>query len=111
MRYLPILLLAASSATAQVASNPEIFLMPMSVRGNAITVGTAVNVTNRPGYDNQPSFTADGRQLYFTSTRADSQADIYRYNIAAKTTDRVTKTAPESEYSATQMPDAKSVSV
>jgi hypothetical protein len=112
MRHLAILAFAASTAAAQAApSNPEIFLMSLSVKGLDVTVGTAANITNRPGYDNQPSFTRDGRALYYTSTRADSQADIYRYDIASKTTDRVTKTAPESEYSATQMPDPKRFSI
>lgn len=111
MRHLAILVLAASTAAAQTASNPEIFLMPLSVRGNVVTVGKAVNITNRDGYDNQPSFTHDGRELFFTSTRADSQADIYKYHLEAKTTERLTKTAPESEYSATQLPYPKNFSV
>ena len=111
MRHIAIVLLAASAAGAQAPSNPEIYLMPLSVRGNAVSVGAAVNITNRPGYDNQPSFTADGRELFFTSVRADSQADIYKYHIAAKTTERLTKTAPESEYSASQLPYPKNFSV
>jgi hypothetical protein len=40
----------------------------------------------------------------FTSVRGDAQADIYRYDLAAKTTTRVTST-PESEYSATVFGD------
>ena len=112
MRHLVTLLLVASTAGAQTApSNPEIFLMPLSVRGNVVTVGTPLNITNRAGYDNQPSFTFDGRELYFTSTRADSQADIYKYHVEAKTTERITKTAPESEYSAMQLPYPKNFSV
>ena len=85
--------------------------MPLSVRGSTVTIGTPVNITNRPGYDNQPSFTFDGREIYFTSVRADSQADIYKYHIEAKTTERITRTAPESEYSATQLPYPKNFSV
>lgn len=111
MRNLVLLLLAASTAGAQAPSNPEIFLMPLTVRGNTVTVGTPVNITNRPGYDNQPSFTFDGRELYYTSTRADSQADIYKYHVEAGTTERITKTAPESEYSAMQLPYPKNFSV
>jgi hypothetical protein len=101
----------AASASGQAASNPEIYLMSLSVKGHSVAVGTPTNITNRPGYDNQPSFSRDGRALYFTSTRADSQADIYRYDIQSKTTERVTKTAPESEYSATEMPGVKNISV
>lgn len=70
----------------------------------------ATNITNRPGYDNQPSFTPDGRAILYTSTRDDGQSDIYRYDIAARTISRVT-TTPESEYSATVMPGGTRFSV
>lgn len=109
-RLIPLII--ASTAAAQVApSNPEIYLMSLSVKGSAVTVGVPRNITMRDGYDNQPMFSPDGKRIYFTSVRADSQADIYRYDIAGKTTTRVTTTAPESEYSATVMPDGKGVSV
>ena len=111
MRQIVCLLFAMSSAAAQAASNPEIYIMPLSVSGSAVTVGKPVNITNRPGYDNQPSFTADGRELYYTSTREDNQADIYKYHLEAKTTERITRTDPESEYSATQLPYPKNFSV
>ena len=114
MKRLLIVLLSLSPLRVDAqaaASNPEIYVMPLSVKGASITVGKAVNITNRPGYDNQPSFTADGRELYFTSTREDNQADIYKYHLEAKTTERITKTDPESEYSATQLPYPKNFSV
>jgi dipeptidyl aminopeptidase/acylaminoacyl peptidase len=104
-------LLASTLAAQAPASDPEIYLLPLSVSGPKITVGKPVNITNRPGYDNQPAFSPDGRVVYYTSTREDSQADIYKYNIAAKTTERLTKTAPESEYSATVMPSHERISV
>ena len=83
----------------------------MKVSGGRIALGSPVNLTNRAGYDNQPSFTADGRELFFTSVREDAQADIYRYHVDSKTIERVTHTAPESEYSATQLPYPKNFSV
>src|SRR4051812_25882185 len=104
-------LVLAASAGAQGASNPEIYLLPLTVRGSNVMVGKPANITNRAGYDNQPSFTSDGRELYFTSVREDEQADIYKYHLEAKTTERITKTAPESEYSAAQLPYPKNFSV
>jgi WD40-like Beta Propeller Repeat len=102
----------ASTLAAQApASDPEIYLLPLTVSGSKLTVGKPVNITNRPGYDNQPAFSPNGREIYYTSTREDAQADIYTYNIAAKTTQRLTKTAPESEYSATVMPSRERISV
>lgn len=103
--------ITASVLAAQGASNPEIFLVPLDASGAKISVGKPVNITNRPGYDNQPAFSPNGREIFFTSVRGDSQADIYRYNIATKATERLTKTAPESEYSATVMPSRERLSV
>jgi len=70
-----------------------------------------LNITDRAGYDNQPSFTSDGKGVFFTSVREDAQADIYRYDIATKRSSRVTATAPESEYSATSIDGGRAISV
>jgi hypothetical protein len=111
MKSALLMLCLAVPVSAQGASNPEIYLMSLSVKGSAVSVGTPVNITMRVGYDNQPMFSPSGKHVYFTSVRADSQADIYRYDIGSKATERVTLTAPESEYSATVMPDGKAISV
>jgi dipeptidyl aminopeptidase/acylaminoacyl peptidase len=70
----------------------------------------ALNFTNRPGYDNQPVFSPDGKSILYTSYREDGQSDIYRYDIVTKTTSAFCKT-PESEYSPAFTPDGKYVSV
>lgn len=57
-----------------------------------------MNITNREGYDNQPSFSADGKKIYYVSIREDKQADIYYYEPGSKKTTQLTKTK-ESEYS------------
>jgi Tol biopolymer transport system component len=80
------------------------------VRGRRISVGTPVNVTARPGYDNQPFFLADGRAFLYTSIREDSQADIYRYDLDRKTSVRLTATS-ESEYSPIPLPRGGGFSV
>lgn len=67
-------------------------------------VSKAVNITQRKGYDNQPSFTPDGKSLLYTSMREGEQTDIFRYDIQSKTTTQLTKT-PEGEYSPTVTPD------
>ena len=72
---------------------------------------SARNLTRRVGYDNQPSWSPDGRTIYFTSVRDDAQADIYSIEVATGAISRVTTTAPESEYSATVMPSGDAVSV
>jgi hypothetical protein len=106
-------LLPSSSAAAQATTPaPDIFLVGIRSSRRAVTLaGEVRNVTNRPGYDNQPSWAPDGRTIYYTSTREDAQADIYRIDIATGLSSRVTTTDPESEYSATVTPDKKAISV
>ena len=88
----------------------DIYLAPLRVQDGRVVVGAPVNVTARPGYDNQPFFLPDGRAFLYTSIRADSQADIYRYDIGARTSTRLTATR-ESEYSPTPLPDGRGFSV
>lgn len=102
----------ASALRAQGAqqSNPDIYLAPLIRVRDSVVVGRAINVTQRAGYDNQPSFLADSRAILYTATGADGQADIWRYDISSRRTTRVTNT-PESEYSATAMPGGVRLSV
>jgi Tol biopolymer transport system component len=117
-----VLATVASGAGRQAAQAPpdtEIYLAPLSIAKGALEVGTPVNITNNPGYDNQPFFTPDGKSLLFTSVRGPSpgvregsltRTDIYRYDIAARSVSRVTQTA-EGEYSPTAMLDGTRISV
>jgi WD40 repeat protein len=105
--------LGATVAGAQApasAPNPEIYLASLARRGDSIVVGPAENITRRPGYDNQPSFTPDGRAILYTAIGTDGQADIWRYDIRARRATRLTAT-PESEYSPTVMPGGTQFSV
>jgi len=58
------------------------------------------NITNRPGYDNQPAFSNDDKSIYYVSIREDKQSDIYTYLISNKKSIPFTK-SKESEYSPT----------
>jgi len=92
---------AASAAAGQrLPPTTDIYLARARIEHGTVLIGPPLNITNRPGYDNQPSFTPDSRSILFTSVREDAQADIYRYDLASRSTTRVTAT-PESEYSAT----------
>lgn len=102
--------LFASAASGQAAPEPDLFLAPLSLQNGRPVVGAVVDITKRPGYDNQPSFTPDGRAILYTSTREDGQSDIYRYDLASHEISRITRT-PESEYSATVMPGGRRFSV
>ena len=75
-------------------------------------VGELTNVTGRSGYDNQPHFTPDGSGFWYTAIDThDGQADIWRYDFETEFVARVTASAPESEYSATPLPDGSGISV
>ena len=108
MKLLTGALLALASPLA-AQGGTDIWLVPLTGTMRSPGVGTAVNATNRPGYDNQPSFSPDGGTMYFTSQR-DGQTDIYRYDVASGTTTQVTRT-PESEYSPLLMPGGQAISV
>jgi tricorn protease-like protein len=71
--------------------------------------GPPLKITGWVGYNNQPSFLADGQSILYTSIR-DKQADIYRYDLRGGATTQITRT-PESEYSPTLMLDGQSMSV
>jgi WD40 repeat protein len=102
----PLLAMTGPSAApaAQAPPDTEIYLASLKIANGSLAIGTAVNITSNPGYDNQPFFTPDGRSVLFTSARGGgTQTDIYRYEITSKQTVRVTDT-PESEYSPTITP-------
>jgi hypothetical protein len=97
----------------QAATAPpttDIYLAPLRVRDGRVVVGPPVNVTARPGYDNQPFFLPDGRAFLYTSIREDNQADIYRYDVERARSERLT-TTHESEYSPTPLPNGRGFSV
>ena len=104
-------LVSLQAAPAAPPPDTEIFLATLSVSGRDVRIGAPANISNNPGYDNQPSFTPDGASVLFTSMRGGAaQTDIYRYDIAARQVARVTDT-PESEYSPTITPDGAHISV
>jgi hypothetical protein len=101
---------AAWGAPQAAPPSTDVFLAELSIKDGKITVGKPENISNSPGYDNQPFFTPDGRAVLFTSDRASSQMEIYTYDLAARGISRLTNT-PESEYSPTVTPDGRHLSV
>ena len=104
LSYLVLALQAAAQPPAT-----DIYVADLRVVDGRVQVGPLVNVTARPGYDNQPFFLPDGRAFLYTSIREDSQADIYRYDLERATSVRLTATR-ESEYSPTPLPDGRGFS-
>jgi hypothetical protein len=104
------LLIIGNGVMAQAPPDADIFLCDLKLKDKSISVSKPVNITQRKGYDNQPSFTPQGNTILYTSIREDGQADTYLYDLQKKTTKQVTRT-PESEYSPTVMPDGRHFSV
>jgi hypothetical protein len=106
------LVLAAlqAAATPQGPPGTDIWVADVAIRDGRVSVGKPVNVTARPGYDNQPAFLPDGSGFLYTRIGADGQADIWRYDFARHTARAVTTTS-ESEYSPTLMPKSGGISV
>jgi len=95
------------AAARQAPPGTDILLVAM--HDGQIVPETLTNLTDRDGYDNQPSFTSDGMFLLYTSSR-ENQTEIYRIDLAGRTSTRLTDT-PESEYSPTPLPAADGFSV
>lgn len=106
------LVLAALQAAmpAQGPPGTDIWVADLTIRDGRVNVSRPVNVTARPGYDNQPAFLPDGSGFLYTRISADGQADIWRYDFATHAARAVT-TTPESEYSPTVMPQSGGISV
>jgi hypothetical protein len=110
-----LLLVAPLPAQTQTAPMPpvateDIFVVDVRLARGKLEFGQPANITNRAGYDNQPSFLPDGQSLLYTSQRENDQTDIYRYDFKTKQSTRLTST-DEGEYSPTVMPGGKFFSV
>jgi hypothetical protein len=93
-----------TSAAPTTPPGTDIWLASLhQASDGTLTVGEPENVTDRPGYDNQPYFLPDGSGFWYTVVDDAGQADIWFYDLADRSRRQVTHTAPESEYSPTPM--------
>lgn len=95
--------------TAQPAT--EVYLFDLKKKGNSYELRNATNVSANPGqYDNQPSFSADGKTVYYVSMDTSGQTDIYFYSIRNGSRTNFSQTPAASEYSPTLTPDGQFIS-
>lgn len=106
---LALVLLAPVLAAQGTPPSTDIWLVPLTISPGNVRIGIPRNVTQREGYDNQPSFTPDSRAMLYTARMGD-QTDVFRLDIASGQATRLTST-PESEYSPTVMPAGARFSV
>lgn len=106
---LAVVLCLCLTACASLPPLPSTEIYLANLDTATMTIRNVRNLTQREGYDNQPSFSPDGTTLYYVA--ADGGAtDIMRYTITTGQRERLTQT-DEAEYSPTPMADGKSLSV
>lgn len=108
MKLLLFSLCIAGIAFGQLPET-DIWLVQLDKKDNKLIYKNPLNINNRAGYDNQPTFSSDTKSILYVSIKDDKQADIYQYNSKAKTHIQLTKTKT-SEYSPTVLPDGKGFS-
>lgn len=101
--HAPVLRSPAPEAEGPLST--DIYLYRFSGLGRGSSV---FNITNRKGYDNQPSWDGNSRILYTSQERG--QTDIYEIDFQASRISKLTDT-PESEYSAALTPDGMGFTV
>jgi hypothetical protein len=109
MRSIITLLFIFPLALAAQLPSSDVWLFTYEVKQNNYFFTGGQNVSNHDGYDNQPSFSPTGEYMLWTAQRDSNETDIFRYDIANRTTMRFTQTA-YSEYSPTYMPGKKFIS-
>ncbi len=105
MKPARLTLLLCLLATALHAQNgTEVYLLDLSENTGKISLSNPRNISNKPGYDNQPFFHPTKPLLYYTSMMPDAQTDIWSYDHQKSVRTPVTHT-PDSEYSPTVLPN------
>ncbi|MEO1021693.1 MAG: hypothetical protein AAFW89_04055 [Bacteroidota bacterium] len=102
-----LLLVGVKPLNAQPGT--EIYVFDFVKTDSGYVLLNPVNISDNPGYDNQPSFSEDNSGVYFTSTR-NGQTDLRWYELETGTTQWLTDTPEGSEYSPTPIPGLPYVS-
>lgn len=109
MKKVALFLFIAVHPLISFAQNStEIYLFEFTYKNNSYQLINPINVSDNEGYDNQPSFTEDGKSLLYASTR-NEQTDILWYNIESGSKKWITNT-PGGEYSPVLMSDGEHIS-
>lgn len=82
----------------------DIWLFKIDKKENKYIYSNPLNITHRVGYDNQPTFSLDGKSILYVCIDSSKQADIYQYTISKKQSVNITK-SEVSEYSPTILPN------
>lgn len=103
MKYFGTFLLYFTLGGLSAQGETEVYLLDLTK-----DLDSPINISQNPGYDNQPSFW-DNDHLLYTRTRT-GQTDIVRYNLNSKKTEWLCDTPQGSEYSPLRIPDSEAFS-
>lgn len=103
VKALFICLLFSLTLSAQMPET-DIWLFKIEQKEGKYVYSNPLNVTHRTGYDNQPTFSLDGKSILYVCIDSTKQADIYQYSISKKTSVNLTW-SDVSEYSPTILPN------
>ncbi|MEE4277410.1 MAG: WD40 repeat domain-containing protein [Halieaceae bacterium] len=93
---------AEPAAAGLVPEGTDVWLLDLERDGAELRAGNPRNLTQRPGYDNQPFFTAEG-DLMFVVMEGE-KTDIWRWDSDSEVAVRLTDTPEEGEFSPTPIP-------
>jgi hypothetical protein len=108
MKKLLFIALFFISISIYAQPNSEVFLSDITWLNEKVELVNLKNISNKEGYDNQPSF-ADDTTVLFSSTR-NGQTDIKSYKISTDENSWLTNTSIGSEYSPLKIPDIEAIS-
>jgi WD40 repeat protein len=98
-----------SPAPSGLPQGTDVWMFKYAYENGIYKILTGFNLSNHEGYDSQPSFSENGSYMLWTSERDSGQTEIYRYDLAGKSSTRLTQTR-ESEYSPTYMDGGRFIS-
>lgn len=104
-------MISGSAADVAAQSGSELFMVRLRKQSHGLIADSVQRITNRAGYDNQPAFVPATPFVLYTVIDSTTHSDIWRYDVAQRASQPLTRTQPESEYSATPAPNSNRFSV
>lgn len=101
------LLLFGFPVLAQNPANTDIFIFDIKKNDQGITIENGENISQNPGYDNQPSFYS-GDTLIFSKTR-ENQTDIAGFPLKESGSFWINNSGVGSEYSPQRIPGTRDI--
>lgn len=95
--------------TASAQGDTEIYLLKLQDSSEAFSVVHTANISQNPGYDNQPSFDTNTGVLYYARSR-NEQTDIAWFDPESGHSGWISNTPGRSEYSPMRIPGSTAYS-